>query len=365
MFVISMRAMTRHGGLGVVLLATWITSSAAGFEAPIALSPEQQRGGNIVTQVLGATDARTAGNITLTGRVEMGESGPDPVLAPAAAMVVAIYAHPGDHVARGAPLIAVAGSGAVALRQSLQEAETTFTTAQQRADRDEALYSAGVIALGRLEQTRAAAIVAKTQRASMRQLLGSSQFDAGGRLVLRAPRAGFVSGPAFGTGDSVAVGDLIAHVGKPLTPLVSLDAPATVARSLHVGDALSVRNGDCRAIAALHAIGRTVDSGTQTVALHGELEGPSCLLPGEIVTATVSPRAQGGDAFALPASAFVRRGNSTFVFLRSSRGYTPVAVDAEAARSGFARAESLHGDSQVVVQGTALLKAEWLKRSAG
>jgi hypothetical protein len=108
-----------------------------------------------------------------------------------------------------------------------------------------------------------------------------------------------------------------------------------------------------------------VDPATQTVALHGEIAGPSCLLPGEIVTATVTPRLLAKEAFALPPAAFVRRGNATYLFVESPQGFVPVAVDAGAARLGFARAADLHAGSRVVVRGAALLKAEWLKRGAG
>src|ERR1700736_5454541 len=124
----------------------------------------------------------------------MPEHGPDPVLAPASAMVVAVYAHPGDTVARGAPIVAVAGSGAVVLRQALQDATTLAKAANQRADRDRLLYSDGIISLARLEQSNLAAALASGQLASQGRLVGDAQFDAGGRLLLRAPRAGAPQG---------------------------------------------------------------------------------------------------------------------------------------------------------------------------
>ncbi len=333
-------------------------------ELLVPLSADQVRGGGIVTAPLTLRDDQGDGRLTLTGRVEMAENGPDPVLAPVDARVVAVFAHPGDAVTAGAALVALAGSGPLVLHRSLRDAATMATAAKQRMDRDQMLYRDGIISLARLEQSKSAATLASGQLASQRQLLGSAQFDAGGRLVLRAPRAGFISGPAFGTGDEITVGELIAYVGKPLAPLVSLDAPASAARSLVVGDHLSLRSRGCNESATLHAIGRTVDPTTQTVTLHGEIAGASCLFPGEIVTATVTPRFLAKEAFALPATAFVRRGNATYLFVESSQGFVPVAVDAEAARSGFALAADLHAGSQVVVRGAALLKAEWLKLGA-
>lgn len=346
-------------------MAALLGGGALAAEAPIPLSADQLRGGDIATQPLTLNERPGNGRITLTGRVEMAEHGPDPVMAPVDARVVAVYGHPGDVVAAGAPLVAVAGSGAVAFRQTVRDAETVAKAANQRAERDRVLFTEGIIALSRLEQSQSAATLANGQLASRRQSLGAARFDADGRLVLRAPRAGLISGPAFAAGDAITAGELIAYVGKPLAPLISLDAPAAVARMLRVGDPLSISSRGCEATATLHAIGRTVDPNSQTVALHGEVEGASCLLPGEIVTATVTPDAHAAQAFALPPSAFVRRGNATYLFLQSAQGFVPVAVDAEAARSGFARAAQLHAGSRVVVRGAALLKAEWLKRSGG
>jgi hypothetical protein len=359
------RLLARRTFRSTALAWAVFSTGAHAVESAIPLSADQLRGGDIATLSLTLGDHPVAGRVTLTGRVEMAERGPDPVLAPANAMVVAVYAHPGDAVTAGAPLVAVAGPGVLALRQSFHDAETVAKTANQRADRDQMLYTDGIIALARLEQSKSAATLANGQLMSQRQLLGAARFDTGGRLVLRAPRGGFVSGPAFGTGDGMTVGELIAYIGKPLAPLISLDAPVSVARGLSIGDQLSIRSGGCTETAVLHAVGRTVDPTTQTVALHGEVEGPSCLLPGEIVTATVTPRALATAAFALPPSAFVRRGNATYLFLKSAQGFVPVPVDAEAARSGFALGPELHAGSQVVVRGAALLKAEWLKRSAG
>ena len=66
----------------------------------------------------------------------------------------------------------------------------------------------------------------------------------------------------------------------------------------------------------------------------------------------------------MPAAAFVQRGNGTFVFARSANGFIPVAVDTDAARAGYVRASGLTVGTLVVVQGAALLKAEWLKRGS-
>jgi len=100
--------------IGIVMVVVLLGVDAGAAESALSLTLDQVRGGDIATQPLIAGDPAGSGRITLTGRVEMPEHGPDPVLAPASAMVVAVYAHPGDTVARGAPIVAVAGSGAVA-----------------------------------------------------------------------------------------------------------------------------------------------------------------------------------------------------------------------------------------------------------
>jgi cobalt-zinc-cadmium efflux system membrane fusion protein len=333
---------------------------AQASEAALTLSGQQVQKSEIATAPL----ARTAGSgrVTLTGRAETAENGPDPVLAPTQARVIAVCAHPGDSVEKGAPLLALAGPEVAALRRALDDAITLSGAARQRAVRERQLYAEGIISKARLEQAVSAAQVADGLLANQRMVMGSATFEPGGRLLLRASRAGMVSGPAFGTGDAVGTGDLIAYIGKPQAPLISLDAPVAVARALRVGDELKIHSRGCEEAAVLHAIGRNVDPATQTVALHAEVAGPSCLLPGEIITATATPRSLAEDAFALPAAAFVRRGSRTFLFVDSAQGFIPVAVDTNAASAGFARATSLRTGMKVVVKGTALLKAEWLKR---
>ena len=342
--------------------AAWLCLAASAAEPAIVLTAEQVHGDTIATTRLDHSDTSGGGRITLTGRVEMAERGPDPILAPADGRVVAVYAHPGEAVKQYAPILALAGPGTIALSRSLADAETLSAAAKERLERDEKLYAAGIVALARLQQSRTSADLAKGQLASNRRLLGAAEFGPDGRLVLRAPRAGAVSGPPFGTGDAVTTGEPIAYVGAPQNPLISLDAPVSSARALRIGDRLQVSGRGCDQTAVLHAIGRTVDPATQTVALHGEIMGSPCLLPGEVVTATVTPHELTRDTFAVPSAAFVRRGNATYLFLQTTRGFVPVAVDADAARMGYARAPDLQTGSQVVVRGAALLKAEWLKR---
>lgn len=349
----------------VLLAFFWLPAFRSfAVDGALVLSAEQIRGARIVTAPLRTEPHTGAGLITLTGHVESAERGPEPILAPCQARVVAVFSHPGDAVAAGAPILLLAGPEVAALRRSLDEATTLAGAARQRAARERTLYDEGIISKSRLELAESALALANGQLVSQRQLLGAAQFNAGGRLLLRAPHAGHVSGPAFGAGEALTTGELIATVGPVQAPLVSLDAPVVVARALRIGDELRVQSRGCTDRAVLHAIGRTVDPDTQTVALHGEVDGPSCLLPGEIITASVTPRALAVDAFPVPPAAFVRRGNGTYLFMRSAQGFLPVAVDADAANAGFARAAGLSGGMQVVVEGAALLKAEWLKRGA-
>ncbi len=345
-----------------VALLLLVVASAPAFAAEVAvnLTAEQVLAAGILTQPLTASGA---GRITLTGRIETPENAPDPVLAPAQGRVAAVFAHPGDEVKAGAPLLALAGPEIARLQRDLQDSTTLAQSARQRAARDAQLHEEGIISKARHEQAQASARVADGQLESLRRMLGAARFEAG-RLLLRAPRAGLVSGPAFGTGDAVATGELIAHIGPLQAPLVSLDAPVGIARSLRVGDALVVRSRGCKQAAVLHSIGRNVDPQTQTVTLHAELPAPSCLLPGEIIFAEATPATLSRQGFALPPEAFVRRAQSSFVFVQTAQGFVPTAVDAEAAAAGFAQAPGLNAGMRVAVQGTALLKAEWLRRGA-
>ena len=345
----------------VVILLVFAASAATRAADLIALTPAQKANARIEIGVLGEAGTQTSTGITITGRVEPGVGGRTLLAAPAAGGIVNLAALPGTTLKRGQAILTLGGPEVAALQRSAREARATATAAEQRVRRDRLLVKEGVIAASRLEQSEADYARANAQlRQSTGALPGMDLLSRDGDLVVRAPVAGVLTGPALALGERVAMGDTLAVIGAPSQMRVALSASPTVARGLSAGDAVIVRGRSCEAKAVLRAVGVGVEV-QQVVAIDALItDRDNCLLAGETVTATVAPHAAAAGSFALPPRAFVRKGAETFVFVERPKGFEPVSVDPQAARAGFARSAALRAGDRVAITGSALLKGAWI-----
>ena len=327
----------------------------------IKLTAAQRANAQIELLTLERADASAATGLTITGRVEPGPGGRQVVTASAAGRVVDLAAFPGVRVLRGAAILTLAGPDIAALQRALREARAAVTVANQRLGRDRLLVKAGVIAQSRVEQSIASAAAANAQfRQASSTLPGAASSGREGEVVVRSPRDGVLTGPRLAIGDRVELGDTLAIVGASTRLRVALSASANVARSVRPGDRATLRSRGCEAMAVIQSVGVGVEV-NQTVPIDAQIAGDeSCLLPGESVTATVSPHVAAQGAWALPPRAFVRRGADVFVFVQRAAGFEPVHVDASAATAGFARATTLRPGDRVAISGSALLKGAWI-----
>lgn len=343
-----------------LVLAYLIAMPTTAADASIELTPMQRINAGIETVELELDNAVPARGLTLTGRVETGAGYEAAIVAPAAARVAEVLAPPGSRVRRNERILVLQGPELTALQRSLAEARAAVALAGQRRDRERQLLREGIIAASRMEQTEADWATAAAQLAQIEGMLAQFSSEAAGRLAARAPTDGRVEGPRHPVGGWVEAGQLLARIGAPHMLRIALSASIDAARQLAPGDAVTVRSRGCEAAAVVQAIGTLVDE-AQVVPVEAELrERESCLLAGEAVTAVVAPRAAVSDGWPAPATAFVRRGADTFVFIERGAFFVPIKVDSEAARSGFARAPQLQRGTRIVVSGTALLKGAWL-----
>jgi membrane fusion protein, heavy metal efflux system len=340
-----------------IVLGVSVAAESAGI---IKLTAAQRANAQIELLTLERASASASTGLTITGRVEPGSGGRQVVTAPAAGRIdLAVF--PGTRVRRDAAILTLAGSDIAALQRVLREARAAATAARQRVVRDRVLLKEGIIAPSRVEQSEAAAAVADAQlrqgsTALPRLALGARD----GEVVVRAPRDGVLAGPRLVVGERVELCDTLAIIGAPTRLRVALSASANVARSVRPGDRATLRSRGCEANAIVESVGVGVEA-NQTVPIDARILGDeSCLLPGESVTATVTPRVAAQGSWALPARAFVRRGADVFVFAERPAGFEAVQVDGGAAMAGFARAASLRQGDRVAITGSALLKGAWI-----
>lgn len=336
-------------------------SAAADAADIVKLTAAQRANAQIELLTLERAGASASSGLTITGRVEPGSGGRQVVTAPAAGRIVDLAVFPGGRVRRDAAILTLSGPDIAALQRALREARSAATAARQRLARDRALLQEGIIAPSRVEQSEAAAAVADAQlRQGSHALPGRVLGARDGEVVVRAPRDGVLAGPRLVVGERVEMGDTLAIIGAPTRLRVALSASANVARSVRPGDRATLRSRGCEAAAVVESVGVVVEA-NQTVPLDARILGDeSCLLPGESVTATVTPRVAAQGSWALPARAFVRRGAEVFVFVERPAGFEAVQVDAGAASAGFARAAALRQGDRVAITGSALLKGAWI-----
>jgi biotin carboxyl carrier protein len=339
---------------------TGLLATAAVPASPrIPLGDVQRDAGGIEAVPLTASPADAQGELHLVGRVDADGRKDAVVLAPVAARVVAVQAYPGARVRRGQPLATLGGPSIAESAHTLRATEAVRRRAEAQRDRDAGLVAEGVIARNRLERSEADLVQAQAEWEHARHVVEAGSLSEDGLLV-RAPRDGVLQGPSLSPGDALEPGAVVARIGSGEGRRVLLLAPPAIARQLAVGDAVRVSTRGCAAAGQVSTVGATVDPSTQAVTVAADVPGGACVLAGEAVTATVAPVRHGDGGTALPATAFVRRAGAVYVFVEAPGGYDPVAVDAQAAAAGFARAAELRPGTRVVVRGAAVLKSAWL-----
>jgi hypothetical protein len=107
-------------------------------------------------------------------------------------------------------------------------------------------------------------------------------------------------------------------------------------------------------------VGRMVHSADQGVLVRAELaDGNTGLRPGQFVEVQLAGGSDGG--LRVPAAALLRNAGKAYVFLKVADGFEPVAVEVLSSEGDAAllRGE-LPAGAEVVVSGTAAVKAAWL-----
>jgi cobalt-zinc-cadmium efflux system membrane fusion protein len=349
--------------LGILSITPVLASGATPTDL-ILVSMAQRTTAGIDSASVTAAGLPAVGLLQYLGRIEYAENGPVAILAPANGRVTGAYAHPGEMVRQGAPVLSVAGPELLIARRALQTAAAMSDVATRRRARDAELLAIGAISQSRLETTIAQAREAESALAGARSSLGSGEFRPDGTLQLRAPTGGHILGPALAPGDAVTAGQVLAYVSDNPKIHASFLVPPTIARGLSPNDAVVTSSSSCESRGRIHAIARNIDSESQSVVVHASLDGAPCFLPGESVTIHIAPTSASNAGFAVPSSAFVTIGPKIYVFKDVGKGFIPIEVDAAAAKAGVARATTITDGTRVVTRGAALLKAEWLKRGA-
>lgn len=333
---------------------------------PLSLKAAQIQSLGIQTARVG--DIASPRNDTLPAKVVVPNAQLRVVTAPIGGMIERLAVAAGDTVKRGQIVAHLSSPQALELQRDALQSASQLGLLQQNLKRDEQLFAEGLIAESRVQGTRAAAAQATAQadeRAQGLALAGIQAGKLGGPLALAAPIDGVVLEQGVQLGQRIESATPIYRIAK-LSPLwLEIQVPQT--RLGEIRDGMSVKLVNSAISGKIIAIGRAIDTASQTVTLRASISrGAEALIPGQVVDVELSNANSG--ASRLPARVLTRHEGRTWVFVQIGAA----ADDAEKnAGSRFeARAVRLisqHGDSvqvegvsaneRLVIDGVSGLKA--------
>lgn len=382
----------RNAILAGILQSTLITALFAAHGVLHAAEPQRS---DLAEQIRISPAERTRSGIVTTLAIPdtaagMGQAGSNDlalagtVVAPPALLAIASAPYGGVvqqvHVAsaqvvrQGAPLVTLYSQAWLEVQRDYLQAAAQAGLADARLQRDTALHADGIIATARLEESRSAAMLARLTADERAQALRAGGWDSGAisalqrsraltpELVLRAPRAGTLLEVSGNPGARVEAGMPLARISRSGPLWIELQASRTQAERLTVGALLQIPG--CGA-AKVVAIGAAVSSSNQSVPVRAEQQGTSdCLRLNAYVEARMAPSqlmSKGApQSVLLPASALVRRGAQTFVFVQNPAGFMATPVQATQAGADLVRVQGkvAVGDA-VASKGLVVLKGSW------
>lgn len=350
-----LRHLSRHIVLPGAVAAAAATAFAAeptgANEAQIALKPEQVTALGVRAQ----TPVSHTATVSYPGVLTIPSGQQRVVATPLPGLIEALHVSVGDAVKAGQPIARIHSAQVLELVAELGGLRVQSEVAASALARDEALHREGLIAMARLEATRAQAALARAARDQREATLARlGPAGAGGVVNLVAPVSGVVVERPAAVGQRVDGATAVYRIAQ-LAPLwVELQVPAHQAESIRPGMNVRVRGAD--APARVLATGSTVDPASQTVLVRAELRNPPPgLRAGQAVEAALE-RPEGG-VLQVPDAAVVREGQRAYVFVQAADGrYGRVVVQPLSTAGGQTAVRGLSSGTKVVVEGTAALK---------
>lgn len=280
------------------------------------------------------------------------------VAAPLPGLINSLRASAGEAVRSGQVLAVMQSAQAQELQRDIQISSNQSALHANTLARDEQLYKEGLIALSRLEMSRAQARESQTQqqarqRAAMQA--GTSAQSSGGLISLTSPISGVVLAREAVVGQRVDQATPLFRIANLSQLWVELQVPAREASHIKLGH--EVRLLGTSTSARVIAVGGTVDMASQTVLVRAALPPSTTdVRAGQAVEVELTRL--DADVVAIPAAAVLTDTARSIVFVEIGPGqYGVLVVQYVSASGGTTYVRGLPVNSKVVVQGTAAMKS--------
>ncbi len=292
------------------------------------------------------------------------------ISAPLDGMVEIMFVAQGDNVEADQPLVQMNSPQLLENQGAYLQSLSRLSEAKRNMQRDKTLFEEGIVAERRYRQSLSQYQQIRTEVAMYRKrlkLAGMTEqaiktldrtHQLNSHLIITANKSGVVMKQFATAGQRLSAAEPLYKLAQ-LKPLwLEIHTPLEWAKKIRIGDKIQVCG---QAIEGeIIAKGRQVHEADQGVMLRASIENEtSHLTPGEFVEACFITLNQSGQ-FAVPRSAVVRMDTQTGVFVKADDGvrFLPVTILSEEGKTLNIKG-NLTSSDQIVVQGTATLKAAW------
>lgn len=355
--------------LALVLLPSL---SAAEEDVKLSASQGQSLGVHVVRPVLSRTDQ----TLPYPAQIVI----PTPQLwvvsAPMAGMVTNLSVARGDRVMPGQLLVTLESPGFVSLQRDYLQAFAQDVLAAQQLKRNTDLFDGKAVPLRILETSQAEARQANIAVAERRQMLrlGGLSDEAISRLTSETAISAALSVVAR---QPATVVELVVSPGQrvdqsaPLVKLARLSTlwveiaiPASSVRAIRPGAKVEIDGYATPGRIVL--VSETTDAPTQTILVRAEVPNTGELRPGQTAAVRISFLSSGENAWEIPYSALVRRGEKASVFVAIEGGFRllPVTLLAED-QDHVVVSGAITDKDEVAVSGIAALRGILQRLGAG
>ena len=371
------------------LLLAAITSPLAHAEAPVQIhiSKEQiQRAGIQTEAAVAATTANNAINTAGKVTTDAGQQISGTVVAPTNAIIVVssivsgviqqIHVNSLQPVQPSSPVATMFSQQLMEMQREYLQLASQARLSKEKRERDEALLKEGIIALSRVQESRAAAVqaeVAANERYQTLRAAGLSSAQLRSILVTHALSPYLtVSAGVRGTllelnlttGQRIEAGMPIAKISKDTALWIELQASRQQAEQIRLGDLLQIK-GCNRSTAKVIAISPQINGSNQSTLIRAEQSKQNnhdgCLKLNQFVEASHSSGKLTADSVGVPASAIVRNGVNSYVFIQNNKGFEAVKVQLMPGSADKAWVSGkLKAGDPVAVKGIIAIKGAWI-----
>jgi membrane fusion protein, heavy metal efflux system len=293
------------------------------------------------------------------------------ISAPQDGLVEIMLVAEGDNIVTGQALAQINSPQLLANQNNYLQALSRSTQSKQEMLRDKSLFEEGIIAERRYLQTQSNYQQDNTEVAMYKKSLELAGMDGSAiaqlnktrllssHLTITATSGGVVMKLFATAGQRLTAAAPLYQIAQ-LSPLwLEIHVPLYIAKQVKVDDPIVICEKEIEG--QVITIGREVHAADQGVLVRAEInKNTNQLTPGEFVQACL---VQQGEAlqFKLPRSAVFRHEGNTAVFLKANGGFVSHLIDVVHDNGEYVIVTGeFSAQQQVVIKGTAAVKAAWL-----